>query len=75
MEMVEVTTGLSNDEYIEIASGLNEGDLVFVPTNFSSSNNMPIMMWPMPGPGVAPGGRDRELDQEVADSRRGGTIC
>lgn len=39
MNMVEVKTGISNDDYIEIVSGLNEGDMVLVPTSSSSSSS------------------------------------
>lgn len=39
-ETVEVETGLSNDEYIEILSGLKEGDRVYRMTTSSSSSGM-----------------------------------
>lgn len=55
MQMVEVKTGISNDDYIEIMSGLNEGDMVLVPNSSSSINRMSGMMGPMPGPGAGPG--------------------
>jgi len=54
MQMVEVETGISNDEYIEIVSGLNEGDMVLMSASSddsSSSNRMGGMMGPMPGGG------------------------
>jgi len=56
IEMIEVKTGISNDEYIEILSGLNEGDMVLVPTSSNSSIRVQGMMGPMPGSGGAPGG-------------------
>lgn len=37
--MVEVKTGLSNGEYIEILSGINEGDRVMVPSSGNGSNS------------------------------------
>ena len=46
---VEVTTGVSGDDYIEIVSGLQEGDTVaYIPTS-SSSSEMGMMMGGMPG--------------------------
>lgn len=45
---VEVTTGISGDDYIEIVSGLQEGDTVaYIPTSSSSSEMG--MMGGMPG--------------------------
>ncbi|MCD8373843.1 MAG: efflux RND transporter periplasmic adaptor subunit [Oscillospiraceae bacterium] len=41
---VEVTTGVSSDDYIEITSGLQEGDVVvYIPTSDSSSNMFGMM--------------------------------
>jgi hypothetical protein len=37
--MKEVKTGISTAEYIEIISGINEGDAVVVTSVSSSSNN------------------------------------
>ena len=54
---VEVTTGVSGDDYIEIVSGLQEGDtVVYIPTSSSSSEMG--MMGGMPGGmgGGMPGG-------------------
>ena len=54
---VEVTTGVSGDDYIEIVSGLQEGDTVaYIPTSSSSSEMG--MMGGMPGGmgGGMPGG-------------------
>ncbi len=46
---VEITTGVSGDDYIEIVSGLQEGDTVaYIPTS-SSSSEMGMMMGGMPG--------------------------
>ena len=55
---VEVTTGVSGDDYIEIISGLQEGDtVVYIPTS-SSSDSAFGMMGGMPGGmgGGMPGG-------------------
>ena len=57
---VEVTTGIVNDDYVEILSGLSEGDEVYVdPSAGQTTTNM----WQMGGPGMqggmpgmAPGG-------------------
>ncbi|MFA9464522.1 MAG: efflux RND transporter periplasmic adaptor subunit [Velocimicrobium sp.] len=37
---VEVSTGISDDEYIEITNGLSEGDVVYVPAREISTDNM-----------------------------------
>lgn len=56
-KLVEVQTGLSNDDYIEIKSGLNEGDQVIIPissNSYSTTNrrNQGFGGGPgMPGPG------------------------
>lgn len=55
---VEITTGVSGDDYIEIVSGLQEGDtVVYIPTS-SSSSEMGMMMGGMPsmGGGMPSGG-------------------
>ena len=55
---VEVTTGVSGDDYIEIISGLQEGDTVaYIPTSSSSDSGFG-MMGGMPGGmgGGMPGG-------------------
>ena len=55
---VEVTTGVNGDDYIEITSGLQEGDVVaYIPTS-SSDSGFGIMMGGMPGGmgGGMPGG-------------------
>ena len=54
---VEVETGLMNDDYVEILSGLSEGDEVYVSQSSQSSgiNMMPGGMGG-PGGGGAPGG-------------------
>lgn len=44
---VEVETGLVNDEYVEILSGLEEGETVYV--SESSKNSTAVMMMPMGG--------------------------
>ncbi|MEE1013911.1 MAG: efflux RND transporter periplasmic adaptor subunit, partial [Clostridia bacterium] len=61
---VSVTTGVSDDSYIEILSGLNEGDVVYVTvqdtgeeTSFPGMGGMPGGMGGAPGGmGGAPGG-------------------
>ena len=66
---VEVETGLSNDDYIEITSGLSEGDVVYVPQIQIASSSDDMMMpggdmgggpggdmGGVPGGGGAPGG-------------------
>ena len=46
---IPVTTGISDGSYIEITSGLQEGDVVvYIPTS-SSSSEMGMMMGGMPG--------------------------
>ena len=55
---VEVETGLISDDYVEIKSGLSEGDEVYV--DESSRNSGFTMMMPMGGPpGGGPGGGPR----------------
>lgn len=52
---VQVTTGVSDGDYIEITSGLQEGDTVaYIQT--SSSGGMDMMMGGMPGGGMSGGG-------------------
>ncbi|MBR2972758.1 MAG: HlyD family efflux transporter periplasmic adaptor subunit [Clostridia bacterium] len=50
-ERVKVETGINNDDFIEIISGLNEGDIIQVPVTSSSSTGfmMPGMGGGMPG--------------------------
>ncbi|MCR4432218.1 MAG: HlyD family efflux transporter periplasmic adaptor subunit [Tepidanaerobacteraceae bacterium] len=50
MNMVEVKTGISNDDYIEIVSGLNEGDMVLVPTSSTSTTSGSRQGGPPMGP-------------------------
>lgn len=54
---VQVKTGVINDDYVEILSGLSEGDEVYVDPNAGSSNSD---TWMMGGPGMGfdggPGG-------------------
>lgn len=54
---VEVETGLTNDSYVEIKSGLSEGDVVYVAESTASSVNS-FMMMPAGGGGMGgpPGG-------------------
>ncbi|MCB6365709.1 HlyD family efflux transporter periplasmic adaptor subunit [Intestinibacillus massiliensis] len=56
---VTVETGLANDDYIEIQSGLSEGDVVYVPEverSNSGGMQMDMMMPAGGGMGGAPGG-------------------
>lgn len=39
IKQTEITTGISNDAYIEVKSGLNEGDIVYIEKSTSSSNS------------------------------------
>jgi len=67
-EMREVETGINNEEYIEILSGLKEGELVIITTNTSSGTSTQNfqrnggggggMVMPAGG-GFAPGGMGR----------------
>ena len=38
IKQTEITTGISNDAYTEVKSGLNEGDIVYIEKSTSSSN-------------------------------------
>lgn len=63
---VDVETGISSDDFIEIVSGLNEGDVVYALSGNSNSENQMMpgmgggmpggMGGGMPGGGGAPGG-------------------
>ena len=78
---VEVETGLSNDSFVEILSGLSEGDEVLITTVVSDSNFMEQMMnggmggaAPQGGPpagGGAPSG-NRNSDSGAAPTGGGG---
>lgn len=52
---VEVTVGMSDDDYIEVTSGINEGDQVYVTRNSSGTTAMQGMGG-MPGEGNFQGG-------------------
>jgi HlyD family secretion protein len=59
IEMREVTTGISTAEYIEIVSGLKEGEVVVVTSQSSGSNNQrgqEMMMMGSPPAGGGPSG-------------------
>ena len=49
---VEVETGLSDDTYIEIVSGISEGDVVYVPQVMRESSDEESEMGMMPGGGM-----------------------
>ena len=53
---VQVTTGVSDDDYIEITSGLQEGDTVAYLRTSSSSDMTMMMPGMMPGGGMPSGG-------------------
>ena len=64
---VKVETGINNDDYIEIVSGINEGDIVQVPVTSqgTSAFMMPGMGGGMPSGGGMPGmgtGRPSGMD-------------
>lgn len=52
---VQVETGLANDSYVEIVSGLSEGDVVYVAESTVSSSGF-MMRGGMGGPGGGAGG-------------------
>lgn len=57
--LVKVTTGMQNDDYIEILSGVSEGDVVlYTGSSSSSSSNMMMSMMTMGG-GNRNGGGNR----------------
>lgn len=57
--LVKVTTGMQNDDYIEILSGVSEGDVVlYTESSSSSSSNMMMSMMTM-GTGNRSGGGNR----------------
>ena len=54
---VEVTTGLINDSYVQILSGISEGDVVYVPSSTTTNDQMMNMNFGGDfGGGGAPGG-------------------
>ena len=54
---VPVTTGITDGDYIEITSGLQEGDVVaYIPTSSSSDSGLGMMMGGMPSGGGMGGG-------------------
>ena len=56
-EAVQVTTGIINDDYVEILSGLSEGDEIYVSSDSGSSTQTDQMqMGGMGGPGGDMGG-------------------
>lgn len=57
--LVKVTTGMQNDDYVEILSGVSEGDVVlYTGSSSSSSSNMMMSMMTM-GTGNRDGGGSR----------------
>lgn len=59
---VEVTTGVANNNYVEIVSGLSEGDEVAV-QNRVANNNLGMMM------GGSMGGNQGEMNGQMGDQR------
>ncbi len=54
---VQVTTGISNDKFVEIVSGLSEGDIIYVaPSAGGNQMQMPGMFGGMPSGGMPGGG-------------------
>ena len=55
--LVKVTTGMQNDDYVEILSGVSEGDVVlYTGSSSSSSSNMMMSMMTMGGGNRSGGG-------------------
>ena len=54
--LVKVETGMQNDDYVEILSGLNEGDVVLYTGSADTAGNMMSTMVMMPAGGGS--GRD-----------------
>ena len=58
--LVKVTTGMQNDDYVEILSGVSEGDVVlYTGSSSSSSSNMMMGMMTMGGSGNFDNGGSR----------------
>lgn len=70
---VKVETGLTNDSYVEITSGLSEGDQVYV-SQSSSSGTSSFMMMPAGGMGGGqPGGMGGQPGGRSSSGRSGGS--
>lgn len=65
---VKVTTGLSDDEYIEIIDGLSEGDTVYILRQSSGDDSMQMM----PGMGGMPSGGMGGMDGAPSGGGMGG---
>lgn len=68
---VEVETGLMNDDYVEIISGLSEGDEVYV-SQSSKDSGMQMMPGMQGGPGGMQGGPGQGGGGMPGGSNRGG---
>ena len=66
-EAVQVTTGIINDDYVEILSGLSEGDEVYISSDSGSSTQTNQMQ--MGGMG-GPGGNSRNGESNGGSGRR-----
>lgn len=67
---VKVETGLTNDSYVEITSGLSEGDVVYVAESSSSGGS--FMMMPAGGMGGPQGGMGGGSRGSGGGNRSGG---
>ena len=65
--MVEVEVGIQDSSYVEIVSGLNEGDTIIY-TQASPSNSMSSMMGGAMFGGKMPSGMDKEAIKEMMGS-------
>ena len=65
--MVEVEVGIQDSSYVEIVSGLNEGDTIIY-TQASPSNSMSSMMGGAMFGGEMPSGMDKEAIKEMMGS-------
>lgn len=64
---VQVTLGINNDSFIEILSGLKEGDVVYVQSSTRASSNQQFMM-----PGGMPGGMGGGMPSRMPSGGMGG---
>jgi len=55
-ESIRIETGISDDDFIEVISGLEEGDMVIIEQNQASNSGFGMMGMGMPGMGGMPPG-------------------